>query len=99
MLAAEERPALRQPVTDDVDAACRAGRRQRVDGAFEAVEGVTAAVHHHLERFVVIVAAGFASGHGCLAWLGSRAFNRRAGAPVPSRVGRRPGCSWESIAP
>jgi hypothetical protein len=57
MLAAEECAVLFQPVADDADAAVLARRRQRVDRAFETVEGVGGAVHAHLERLVVIVAA------------------------------------------
>jgi hypothetical protein len=67
MLTAEERAVLLEPVADDADAAILAGRRQRMDRAFEAVEGMGGAVHAHLERLVVVVAAGFTSGHGDLA--------------------------------
>jgi hypothetical protein len=42
MLAAEEGPLLLQSVADDPDAAILACRRQRMNGAFEAVEGVIA---------------------------------------------------------
>src|SRR5712692_10849049 len=66
MLAAEERAFLFESVTDDMDAAVLAGRRQRMDRALEAVEGVGRAVHAHLKRLVVVVSAGFASGHDCL---------------------------------
>src|SRR5688572_21642094 len=62
--AAEEGAGVLAAVADDAAAAVRAGRRQRVDGAFEAVEGVGAIAHHHLEGLVVIVAAGVAAGHG-----------------------------------
>src|SRR5262245_5561459 len=64
--AAEDRVVFFDPVADDMRAAIRACRCQRLDGAFEAVERVRGAVHLHLECLVVIVAAGFASGHGCL---------------------------------
>src|SRR6266705_2579061 len=67
MGAAEDRVVLLDAVTDDADAAVIAGRRERMDRAFEAVERMGVSVHRHLERLVVIVAAGFASGHGCLA--------------------------------
>src|ERR1700754_3385289 len=66
MLAAEEGAVLFEAVTDDADAAVLAGWRQRVDRAFEAVEGVGGAVHAHLKRLVVLVSARFASGHGNL---------------------------------
>src|SRR5215510_13856502 len=50
-----------------------AARRQRVDRAFEAVEGVGGTVHADLKCLVVVVSAGFASGHenprnGCGFW-------------------------------
>jgi len=67
MLAAEERPFLLEPVADDADAAIVAFRRQRMDRAFEAVEGMGGTVHAHLERLVVVVSAGFTSGHEDLA--------------------------------
>lgn len=63
MLAAEEGALLLEAVTDDTDAAMRAGRRQRMDRAFEAVEGVGLAALDHLKRLVVIVPAGFADCH------------------------------------
>src|SRR5262245_9512927 len=66
MRAAEDRSVLLEAVADDMDAAIRACRRQCVDRAFEAVEGVTRAVEGDLKRLVVVVAAGLASGHGCL---------------------------------
>jgi hypothetical protein len=40
MLAAEERAFLFEPVTEDMNAAIVAGRSQRMDSAFEAVESV-----------------------------------------------------------
>jgi hypothetical protein len=39
MLAAEKGAVLLEAVSDDADAAVLAGRRQRMDRAFEAVEG------------------------------------------------------------
>src|SRR5436190_1262058 len=38
-------------------------RRQRVNRAFETVERVMLALHHHLERFVIFVFANFACRH------------------------------------
>jgi RNase P/RNase MRP subunit POP5 len=67
MLAAEEGPLLLQSVADDADAAILACRRQRMNGAFEAVEGVSGVTHRHLKGLVVIVSAGFTSGHDDLA--------------------------------
>jgi len=67
MLAAEERPFLLEPVAHDADAASLAFRRQRMDRTFKAVEGMVGTVHAHLERLVVVVPAGFTSGHEDLA--------------------------------
>src|SRR5688572_26939687 len=63
MVAAEHAPVLLQAVPDDPGAAVRAGGCQRLDRAFEAVEGVGLPGHHHLEGLVVIVTAAFASRH------------------------------------
>src|SRR5262249_28038094 len=73
MLAAEECAVLLEAVPDDADAAVLAGRRQRMDRALEAVEGVGGAVHGHLKRLVVVVSTSFTSGHDnltALAWFG-----------------------------
>src|SRR3989442_9088941 len=81
MLAAEERAVLLQPVADDVDTAIFAGRRQRVDGALEAIERVGRAVQRHLKGLIVVVAACPAS-HGRLASVGwISALLTRGGAP------------------
>src|SRR4029077_16045616 len=88
MLAAEECAVLFQPVTDHADAAVLARRRQRVDRAFETVEGVGGAVHAHLECLVVIVSARFTSGHGSLPLDRRRALhghNPSPALPVPAR--------------
>ena len=63
MLAAEEGALPLEAVTDNADAAVRAGGRQRMDRAFEAVVGVSFAAQNHLKRLVVIVPAGFADCH------------------------------------
>ena len=63
MLAAEESTLPLEAVADNTDAAVRAGRRQRMDRAFEAVIGVSLAAQNHLKRLVVIVPAGFADCH------------------------------------
>src|SRR5215471_9070794 len=73
MFAAEEGAVLLEAVPDDADATVLAGRRQRMDRALEAVEGVGGAVHGHLKRLVVVVSTGFTSGHDnltALAWFG-----------------------------
>src|SRR5688572_4269902 len=62
MLAAEIGALLFEPVTEDTDPAVLAGWRQRMDRAFEAVEGMGRAVHADLEALVVVVSACFASG-------------------------------------
>src|SRR5262249_51263759 len=67
MRTAEDRAVLLHAVAHDVGAAARACRRHPLDRAFEAVEGVGHAVHDHLKRLVIVIAAGFASGHGRLA--------------------------------
>ena len=61
--AAINRVLLLDTMPDYAAAAMFADRGERMYRAFEAVVGVRAAVHRHLERFVVFVAAGFASGH------------------------------------
>ena len=63
MLATEEGAFLFEPVTDNMNAAIVAGWSERMDRTLEAIEGVGRAVHAHLKRLVVVVAAGFASGH------------------------------------
>jgi len=50
-------------VSDDADTAMIAGRRERVNGAFEAVERMRLAVHRDLKRLVVVIAASFARSH------------------------------------
>lgn len=63
MLAAIKSALLLKAVTDNPDAAMRAGRCQCVDRAFEAVERVGLATLDYLKRLVVIVPAGFADCH------------------------------------
>src|SRR5258707_15806985 len=64
VLAAVKRTRLLQAVPDDARSAMIAGRRERVDGAFEAVERMRLPVHGDLKRLVVVVTAGFAGSHG-----------------------------------
>jgi hypothetical protein len=47
-------------------------RRKLPDSAFETVKGVCFAIHHYLERFVVIVAARFADRHDTTSGLNNR---------------------------
>ena len=72
MLAAKEGALLLEAVTDNPDAAMRAGRRQCMDRAFEAVERVGLATLDHLKRLVVIVPAGFADCHDTISLIRSR---------------------------
>jgi hypothetical protein len=66
MLAAEECAFLFEAMTDDMNTAIVAGWSQRMDGALKAVEGMGPAVHAHLKCLVIVISAGFASGHDCL---------------------------------
>ena len=50
-------------VTDDTAVAVRAHRCQRVDRAFEAIEGVALSPHNYFKRFVIIILADFTSRH------------------------------------
>ncbi len=50
-------------VADDLTAAMFALRRQRMNGALEAIEEMRFTVLHHFDRLVVIVPADFALNH------------------------------------
>jgi hypothetical protein len=50
-------------VPDDAAIAVWANRRQRVDRALEAVEGVTLSAHDYFKRLVILVFANFAFRH------------------------------------
>ena len=50
-------------VADDTAIAVWANRRQRVDCALEAVEGVALSAHDNFKRFVIFVLANFAFRH------------------------------------
>ncbi len=52
-------------VTDDSALTMSAGRRHRVDRAFETVEGVGPPLVHDLESLVVFVAAYLTLRHSC----------------------------------
>jgi hypothetical protein len=61
---AEELTRRLHAVTDDAAATMAALGSQRMDGAFEAVEGVPLAMgERDLESLVVLVAANFAGSH------------------------------------
>ena len=64
--AAEKLSIRLRAVSDHLAAAVRARRRQRVDGAFKAVEPVRLAGDGDLNRLVVIVPASFACIHDAL---------------------------------
>jgi hypothetical protein len=66
--AAEDLSVCFDTVTDDSAIAVGANRRQRVDCAFEAIEGVTLSTHNDFKRLVVFVFANFACRlHKCFA--------------------------------
>lgn len=63
MIATEKSTRLLQSVPDDADTAMSAGRRERMNGALETIEGVRPAVHCDLEGLVIVIAAGFTGSH------------------------------------
>ena len=63
MDATEDLAALLHAVPNDPAVAVRANRRQRVDRAFEAIEGVMLAGHNYFERLVILIFANFACSH------------------------------------
>ena len=50
-------------VTDDPAVAVRANRRERMDRALKAIEGVVCAGNDYLERLVIFVFTNFACSH------------------------------------
>ena len=66
MDTAEDSAVVLDPMPDDAAAAMRAGGRESLDSAFEAVEDHGAAAHSDLEALVVVVAALLTSRHGLL---------------------------------
>jgi hypothetical protein len=63
MITAVKRAVLFESVSDYANPACRACRRKCVNCAFEAIEGVGAAIFQHLKRLIVVVAARFTFSH------------------------------------
>jgi hypothetical protein len=61
--AAEDFSVRFDAVADYAAITVWANRRQRVDRALEAVEGVTLSGHDHFKRFVIFVIANFACRH------------------------------------
>ena len=66
MDAAEDNAVVLDPMPDDTAAAVKAGGREGLDRAFEAVEVHGAAADGDLEALVVLVAALFTSRYGLL---------------------------------
>jgi len=63
MRAAEESPSDFHSMTDDGAPAFLAAGRNRLDGAFEAIEGMAIARRHQLKALVVFVLADLARSH------------------------------------
>jgi hypothetical protein len=63
MDAAEDLSVGFNAVSDDSAVAMRANRRQRVDCALEAVEGVMFPANDYFERLVIFILANFACSH------------------------------------
>jgi hypothetical protein len=61
--AAEDLSVCFDAVSDDSAVAVRANRRQRVDCALEAVEGVMLTANDYFERLVIFILANFACSH------------------------------------
>jgi hypothetical protein len=62
MGATVEDAACLDAMSNDSTAAVGAGGRQRMDGAFKAVEHVRLSAHAHLKSLVVLVATHFTRG-------------------------------------
>ena len=63
MGAAENLSVRFDAVPDDPAVAVRTNRRQRVDRALEAIEGVTLPANDHFKRLVIFVLTNFACSH------------------------------------
>ncbi len=63
MDAAEDLSIGFHAVADHPAVAVRANRRQRVDRAFEAIEGVMLPANDHFKRLVIFILANFACSH------------------------------------
>jgi len=63
MDAAEDFAALLHAVSNNPAVTVRADRRERVDRAFETIEGVMLASHNHFERLVILIFTNFACSH------------------------------------
>jgi hypothetical protein len=76
MIAAEHNPVLFQSMPNDFHLAVGAGRRQRADGAFKAIESVGFIQGDHLERLVILVSARVAFWHKSSSIFGVSGANR-----------------------
>jgi hypothetical protein len=63
MNAAEDLSVGFHAVSDNSAVAVRTDRRQRVDCAFEAIEGVMLSGYDHFKRLVIFILANFACSH------------------------------------
>jgi hypothetical protein len=63
VVATKECAIFFKAVPHNPDATCRAGWRESMDGALEAVEGVGLPAFRHLKCLVIIISASFAPGH------------------------------------
>ncbi len=63
MGAAVNASAFLDVVADDATTAIPALGREGMDGALKAVEDMLPALHHHFERFFVVVSANFTLSH------------------------------------
>src|SRR6266436_6628656 len=105
--AAVDAAVLLRPVADDAAAAVGALRRERLDGALEAVERVRGASHRDLERLVVLVSADFTAccGHdaprpkSCGAGRGSHQSGCLRSCQIPSGAARHRKFISASIVP
>jgi hypothetical protein len=61
--AAEDFSVSFNAVPDDPAVAMRANRRQRVDGALKAIEGMTLPADDHFKRLVIFVFANLTCSH------------------------------------
>jgi hypothetical protein len=77
MRAAVDCPVRLDTMPDHGAVTVSATRREGVNCAFKAVEGVTCTVSHHLERFVVVISADFATSHSRVSLIAQRRFGLR----------------------
>src|SRR5262245_45620626 len=89
MRTAEDLAGRLDPVADHPAVAMGAAWRHGVDGALEAVEGQCSPVLGNAERFVVVVTAHIALGHGGSSLAGQSFWdNGRIATLVPESAGR-----------